>query len=370
MITISKKIELDAPCVGNVEKGYLQRAIDSGFVSSVGPFIGEFEQKIAAYAGAKGAVALQSGTSALFLSLYELGIGPGDEVIVPSLSFVATINPVIQLGATPVIVDVSLDTWNIDPGRIKQAITPKTKAIIVVHLYGNPCPMAEIVSIARDHDVRVIEDATESLGAKYQQRHTGAIGDMGCLSFNGNKLVTTGGGGMVIGNNLKQLAHIRSLANQAKDDSTPGLHGEMGFNFRMTNIEAALGLAQFEQMEAFLVKKRKFHSIYRQMLEGEPGLFFPQAVEGAQQSFWLSVCRFDAKQDMEKLVARLKARGVPTRRVFLPLNRMPYLVQYSAGDCSGASQLYEHGLCLPSSVVNHEDNITEAAHVIKEVLHG
>lgn len=189
------KVYLDDPNLGNLEKKYLTKAIDTNFVSIVGPFVPKFEEKFARYIGAKKAVSTQSGTAALHIALYELGIGEGDEVIVPALTFIATINPILYVGATPVIVDVSPKTWNIEAEEIEKVITKKTKALIPVHLYGNPCNLDEIIEIAKEHNLFVIEDATESLGASYKGRQTGTFGDFGCFSFNGNKLITTGGRG-------------------------------------------------------------------------------------------------------------------------------------------------------------------------------
>jgi perosamine synthetase len=245
------KIFLDDPNLGDLEKKYLTKAIDTNFVSVVGPFVPEFEEKFAQYVGSKRAVSTQSGTAALHMALYQLGIGEGDEVIVPSLTFIATINPVLFVGAKPVIVDVDPITWNIDPQEIKKAITKKTKAIIPVHLYGSVCNIDEIIEIARENKLLVIEDATESLGATYKGRQTGTFGDFGCFSFNGNKLITTGGGGMIVSNNQKQAEHVKFLVNQARNTSKGYYHPEVGFNYRMTNIEASLGLAQLEKIDKF-----------------------------------------------------------------------------------------------------------------------
>jgi len=208
------KIELDAPNVGELEKRYLERCINAGFVSTYGPFVPEFEEKFAKYLGAKKAVSTQSGTSALRVSLYELGIKPGDEVIVPVLTFVATVNPVMYLGATPVFVDVDPNTWNIDPAEVRKVITPKTKAIIPVHLYGNPCEMDELVYISEKYGIPIVEDATESLGATFNGKYTGTFGKFGCFRFNGNKIITTGGG-MVVTDD-EEAKYIKFLVNQAK----------------------------------------------------------------------------------------------------------------------------------------------------------
>lgn len=248
-------MELDAPSVGELEKQYLSRMIDTGFVSTFGPFVAEFEEKIARYLNVKKAVSTQSGTAALHVALHEAGIGIGDEVIVPALTFVATVNPIVYRGATPVFADVNKDTYNIDPQEIEKAITEKTRAIIPVHLYGNPCNMGAIKEIANKYKLIIIEDAAESLGARYNGKFTATIGDFGCLSFNGNKTITTGGGGMVVSDNVKRINHIKFLVNQARDESVGYYHSEVGFNYRMTNMEAALGLAQMEKLKEFLEKK-------------------------------------------------------------------------------------------------------------------
>ena len=236
------KMELDAPNVGELEIKYLTETIQSTFVSTFGPYVPKFEQAFSDKINVRQAVAVQSGTAALHLALYELGIGEGDEIIVPALTFAASVNPILYVGATPVFADVNAETWTIYPDEIEKHITAKTKAVIPVHLYGNPCEMDGITALAQKYGLFVIEDAAESLGALYNKRHTGTFGDFGCFSFNGNKVITTGGGGMITGKELKKLDHIRFLANQARDEKKGYFHPEPGFNYRMTNIEAAFGL--------------------------------------------------------------------------------------------------------------------------------
>jgi len=364
-----KKIELDAPCVGTMEKEYLCKAIDSGFISTFGPYVPEFETKMADYLGIKSCVAVQSGTAAIYMALYQLGIGHGDEVIVPALTFTATVNPVLYVGATPVIVDVDEMTWNINPEKIMEAVTQKTKAIIPVHLYGNPCDMVEIMKIAGQHKLRVIEDATESLGAKVNNKDTGGFGDFGCLSFNGNKLISTGGGGMVVSNDAEQMDRIRYLINQAKDKDKAEVHSEMGFNYRMTNIEAALGLAQMEKISAFLDKKRSFRKIYQNALSDLPFVRFQEPHPTGTQSHWFTCMRIIGERRLLDIMEKLKEKGVPVRRIFAPIGTMPYLTQYSR-NCSSAVKIFNSGLCLPSSTLNAENDIKDVASIIREVLGG
>ena len=363
------KLYLDAPCVGEMEKAYLIKAVNSGFVSSVGPFVDEFEQKFSRYLGGCHCASTQSGTAALHLALYELRIGQGDEVIVPALTFAATVNPVLYVGAKPVFVDVDENTWNIDAGLIEKSITKHTKAIIPVHLYGNPCHMDMINKIAKKNNLFVIEDATESLGALYNGQHTGTLGDLGCFSFNGNKLVTTGGGGMVVGIEEKKIEHIAFLANQAKDKNIEGVCGELGFNYRMTNIEAALGIAQMQNIEEFLRRKKKINEIYKNELCGFKEIKFQQELSNSKSSNWMSCIRFCNDINIESVKNHLCGIGIPTRRIFIPLTEFLYFSDYKSNN-SNSFFIYENSLCLPSSVLNKEDDIVAVAKKIKQIAEG
>lgn len=363
------KAHLDAPNLGNLEKKHLVKAIDIGYVSTVGPFVPEFEKAFAKYIGSKRAVSLQSGTAALHMALYELGIGEDDEVIVPSLTFIATINPVLYVNAKPVIVDVNPETWNMDPEKVKKAITSKTKAIIPVHLYGNPCDMDTMMEIAKEHNLYVIEDATESLGATYKGKFTGTFGHFGCFSFNGNKLITTGGGGMITSNSETGTEHIKFLVNQARDENEGYYHPEMGFNYRMTNIEAALGLAQLERLGGFLEKKREFRCIYQEILDDLPYIKFQKEYDEVEGSRWLICIKIEKKMNLDGLVKELREKGMQTRRIFVPVCKMPYLKGYS-NECSNAYEIYKKGICLPSSTLNSVDTIKKAALTLREILGG
>ncbi len=363
-----KEIYLDAPDLGGIEKSWLNKAIDSGYVSTLGPFVPEFERIFAGYLNIEKAVSTQSGTAALHIALHELDIGQGDEVIVPALTFVATANPVVYLYATPVFADVDPHTWNIDPADVERKVTKKTKAVIPVHLYGNPCDMDEINRIAKKHSIYVLEDATESLGAKYKGRYVGTFSDFGCFSFNGNKIITTGGGGMVVGNDAERLDHIKFLVNQAKDESKGYYHPEIGFNYRMTNIEAALGLAQMERLEAFLLKKRRFNKLYREELGDIGYIKFQEGYDGAESSCWFTGIFFEKGLDIPALQKALKERGVPTRRIFTPVTEFPLYKGCNRDDLSNTYRIYERGLCLPGSTLNTEDDISYVCKTIKEIV--
>lgn len=363
-----KEMYLDAPNVGDLEKRYLNDAIDAGYVSTIGPFVMEFEKRFAGYLGVRKAVSTQSGTAAIHVALHELGIGPGDEVIVPALTFIATVNPVVYVGATPIFVDVDEKTWNIAPKEIEKNITEKTKAIIPVHIYGNPCSMDEIMRIAKKHNIYIVEDATESLGARYKGKHTGTFGDFGCFSFNGNKVITTGGGGMVVGDKEKRLDHIKFLINQARDESKEYYHPEIGFNDRMTNIEAALGLAQLERLDYFLEKKRAFNNIYRQELSSIKYIDFQQEHDGAQSAWWLTCVIFKDDIDVTALQERLKERRIPARRIFTPVVEFPPYKDYKRADYRNSYHICERGLSLPGSTLNSEEDIYFICKTLRELV--
>ncbi|HOO76002.1 MAG TPA: aminotransferase class V-fold PLP-dependent enzyme [Tepiditoga sp.] len=363
-----KEIFLDAPNIGEKEKEYLNKCIDSTYISTAGPFVPEFEEKFAVYNKSTKAVAVQNGTAAIFMAFYELGIGPGDEVIVPVLSFIASVTPVVHLGATPVFADIDINTWTIDLDEIEKLITEKTKAIIPVHLYGNPCDMDRIMKIAEKHNIYVVEDATESLGATYKGIKTGNFGDFGCFSFNGNKIMTTGGGGMVVSNNEKSTDHIKFLVNQARDASKGYYHPEVGFNYRLTNLQASLGLAQLERLPEFLEKKRKYAEMYKNSFKGNSKIKFQGSYDATESSYWLPSVITESDKTIPEIQELLKSREIPTRRIFMPFTEFPMFAQYRKGEYKNAYKLYERGLNLPGSTLNDYEQIEYICDIISEVI--
>ena len=358
-------MELDAPSIGIHEERAVLQALQSGFVSSAGPMAQDFEAAMAARLDCKRAVAVQSGTAALHLSLHALGIGPGDEVIVPALTFIATVNAVLYVGARPVIVDVDPVTWCMEPTEVESAISSRTRAVIPVHLYGVPCDMRRLKEIAGTHGLHIIEDATEALGAVFDSNFAGTIGNLGCLSFNGNKIMTTGLGGMVLGNDGELLDHIYHLANQAKVDGPDYVHDEMGFNYRMTNLGAALGLAQLKRLDTFIRKKVAFRSIYEDIL-GEIVAFQGHYNESSPV-WWLTALQLPGGR-VPDVQEQMRLYGIPTRRIFFPLDKQKYLHEFEKKPCKVAQEIYEKGLCLPSSTVNSEDDAMVAATALKKIL--
>lgn len=311
-----------------------------------------------------------NGTSGLHLALRLLNIGPGDEVVVPALTFIASVNPVTYVGATPIVVDVLPDTWTIDPLQIEKALTGRTKAIIPVHLYGNPASMGAITEIARQHNLFVIEDATESLGSTYMGKHTGTFGDIGVFSFNGNKVITTGGGGMVVTDNDELAQRARLLVNQGREaGQREYIHKEIGYNFRLTNIQAALGLAQMKRIPEFLATKRANVQIYKEMLEETPGLSWQQELPGAKSGWWLFsiLVNEEFKEDKQSLMSRLTSKGIQVRPFFKPINLQPCYVEYNFVECPVAEELYKKGINLPSTSFISKDDVHE---VCRELLQG
>lgn len=355
------KIPLDWPNLGQLEHEYVLRALDSGYVSSAGPLVREFEQRFAAYLGIGHAVAVVNGTAGLHLALKLLGIGPGDEVIVPALTFIATVNPVVYVRARPVVVDVDPRTWNIDPAAIERAITKHTRAIIPVHLYGNPADMDAILGLARKYGLYVIEDATEALGSTYKGKKAGTFGHIGVFSFNGNKIITTGGGGMLVTEDPELARRAKILVNQGREPGeTEYEHKEIGFNYRLTNLQAALGLAQLERLPEFLAAKRRNAAIYRQQLQGIPGLSWQQELPGAESNWWLfSILINEEKYGESKkaLMARLNFHGIQVRPLFKPIPLQPCYSHYSFPPCPVAVNLYAEGISLPSASFLKQDDI-------------
>jgi len=364
------RIPLDWPNLGPLEKEYVLRAIDTGYVSTAGPFVNKFEQSFVSYLGCKYAIAVANGTSGLHLALRILGIGPGDEVIVPALTFIATVNPIIYVGATPVVVDVSPSTWTIDPKEVEAAITPKTKAIIPVHVYGNPCDMRSINLIAARYHIYVIEDATEALGSLYEGKYAGTLGDVGVFSFNGNKVITTGGGGMIITNKIELADKAKLLVNQGRADTIREYeHAEIGYNYRLTNLQASLGLAQLERLGDFLLAKRDIVRIYKTQLGGQPGLRWQEETVNAQSNWWLASILVDREQfgeDRDSIMGRLASRGIQTRLLFKPIPEQPCYRDFKLGHCNVANYLYSAGFNLPSATFLMKQQIDEVCTAIME----
>ncbi len=363
-------IPVAEPLFAGNERDYLTECITTGWISSVGPFVGKFEQQFAHYIGCRYGVAVHTGTAALHLALVALDIGPGDEVIVPTLTFAATANAVLYTGATPVFVDAEESTWNIDPEKIEEKITARTRAIIPVHLYGHPCDMDPILALARKYNLTVIEDAAEAHGAEYKGQRVGSLGAISCFSFFGNKIITTGEGGICLCNRASLVARITKLRDHGMRKDKRYWHDEIGFNYRMTNLQAAVGLAQFEKLDWFIARKQENAALYRQALTPLENLIQPPQKSWAKNVYWMYTFLLKENKNTvsrDTLAARLRANNIDTRPVFYPLHQMEPYQPYVQGQLFPvAEKISRTGLNLPSAVTLTAEQIQEITTIIKE----
>ncbi|MBS0583235.1 MAG: DegT/DnrJ/EryC1/StrS aminotransferase family protein [Proteobacteria bacterium] len=327
------------------EKEYVNQCLDSTWISSKGEFIGWFESEFAKYIGSPHATSVCNGTVAIHLALEAVGIGPGDEVIVPTLTYVASVNTIIQAGATPVYVDSLEHSWQIDPEDVRRKITPRTKAVMAVHLYGLPCDMDSLTRICEEHKLLLVEDCAEGFGTYHRGRHVGTFGDIATFSFFGNKTITTGEGGMVVARSKAVIERAYHLKNQGVSPAREYWHDVVAYNYRMTNICAAIGLAQLESATPIIAKKRQIADWYRAALEGLP-LKFHDELPGTVHSYWMCSIALDAAADRQPLREHLKAAAVETRPVFHPCHTLPHCA--GEGHFPVALSLSARGVNLPS----------------------
>jgi len=360
-------IPIAEPSLGEEELNNVIEAIKSGWISSKGKFIPEFEENFARYCGVRNGVATSNGTVALHLALIALGIGAGDEVIVPTLTFIATANAVKYTGAEPVFVDSHPDYWCIDPQKIQQAITPKTRAIIPVHLYGHPCDMDPIMDVAKRHNLYVIEDAAEAHGAQYKERKVGSFGDIACFSFYGNKIITTGEGGMCVTNSKQLAERMRILRDHGMNPHRRYWHDVVGFNYRMTNMQAAVGVAQLSKVDKFVEKRREIAGLYSSRLNGIEGIALSPEMPWARHVYWMYsiLVQDNFGIDRDELMNRLELKGIETRPLFHPVHMMP--PHKKSESIAVAEELSRKGVSLPSSINLTAEQVKYVADVIREV---
>lgn len=359
------------PDIGDLEVRLVTDAVRSGWVSSLGRYVDEFEQQFAVFCGTRHGVATCNGTAALHLALRCLGVGPGDEVIVPALTFVASANAVAYTGATPVFADVDPVTWCLAPESAKSAISPRTRAIIVVHLYGQPADLDPLLSYAAEHKIPVVEDAAEAHGALYKGRRVGGLGNVGVFSFYGNKLITTGEGGMVVTNDAELAERARFLRDHAMSATRRYWHPEIGYNYRITNLQAALGVAQLRRTEEFLAKKSTIMGWYREFLAKHEELLLNPSLPWSKASYWL-ICAIVAKEiSTSGLMANLRAEGVDTRPFFSPMHLLPHyshLPSLAGRTFPISEDLGARGVSLPSSTKLNRGDVRYIADAIARAL--
>lgn len=382
-------IKLSLPHLAGKEQEYVSEAIESTWIVPLGPYVDEFEHRLDQYLGAGHAVALSAGTAAIHLGLVMAGVKPGDEVICQSLTFAASCNPIVYLGAKPVFIDSEKETWNLDPSVLDKAIADRLKvtgklpaAIVVVHLYGMPAKMDEVLEIGHRYGIPVVEDAAEALGSEYNGHKCGTLGNFGALSFNGNKIITTSGGGALICHTEKEASRVRFLATQARENRPYYYHESLGYNYRLSNVSAAIGCAQIEELAERVARRRKIHSLYKTGLSDLDGVTVQDnPSENVSSNFWLSTILIDkaltGKTPDEVRVALLD-RGIETRLLWRPMNMQPiyadcpyYSESTQKGDNSGVGEwLFDRGLCLPSGSSLTDEEIDTVISSLREVLNG
>jgi len=361
------------PTLNGNELKYVLEAVSSGWISSFGKYIEQFENSFSRFCGAKYGIACSNGTTALHLAIEALGIGKGDEVIIPTFTMIATANAIIYSGAKPVLVDSEMETWNMDVSKIEEKITAKTKAIMVVHIYGHPADMDAVNEIARKHKLWVIEDAAEAHGAEYKGRKTGNLSDVGCFSFYGNKIITTGEGGMLVTNNEK-IAEKAKLLKSHAFGKPRFIHHELGYNYRMTNVQAAIGLAQMERADYLVERRRENAKRYNSLLFNVEGITTPPEKNGFKNVYWMYGILVDKHKfgiGKDELMMELEKKGIETRSFFYPMHKQPvyFAKDERFPDVSGSypvsEELFEKGLYLPSGSSLTEEQIRFIVETIK-----
>lgn len=351
-------IPLSFPIFEGNESLYVQDAVNSGQLATNGNFINKFESKLGRKIKSHQVVALNSGTSALHLALVLLGVSRGDEVICQSFTFCASANPIVYLGAKPIFVDSELETWNMSPELLEDTILSrisfgkKPKAIIVVHLFGMPAKMKEIMEISEKYDIPILEDAAEAVGSKFNGQYCGTFGKLGVFSFNGNKIITSGGGGTLVSNDSAIIERAKYLASQAREDLPYYQHLEIGYNYRMNNLAAAVGLAQLEKLDEMVAKRKKIYARYKELMKNLAGISFQEGLDESDSNCWLTTILIDEEItgfSNDKLRVILFRNGIETRFLWKPLHLQPIYKDLPFFGGKLSETLFNKGLCLPSS---------------------
>jgi perosamine synthetase len=340
------KYPVYAPSLKGNEKKYVNECLDSTWISSKGKFISLFEHQYAEFISIQHATVVSNGTAAIHLALLALGIKAGDEVIVPTFTYVATANAILYIGAVPVFVDSERETWQIDPADIERKITSKTKAVLVVHLYGHPCDMDPIMGICKRHNLFLVEDCAEAIGSRYKGKHVGTFGDISTFSFFGNKTITTGEGGMVVSDSKTLIDKVNHLKNHAMSD-IQYWHDDVGYNYRMTNICAAIGVAQLERVEEIIQQKIHVADMYRKHF-ANTGVEFHAQSKDAYHTYWMCSILVPKANQCERLRVFLKENGIDSRPLFFPVHTMPCFTHLPNGEFPVAKDLSTRGINLPS----------------------
>lgn len=366
---MTDRIYLSSPHMSDegYEMQYIKEAFDTNWIAPLGPNVNEFEKELAAKVGIKSAAALSSGTAAIHMALKAAGVGEGDIVFCQSLTFSATANPIIYQNAIPVFIDSDYETWNMDPNALEEAFGkyPNAKAVLVVHLYGLSADMDRIMEICNKHNVVLIEDAAESLGTLYKGKYTGTFGDYGIFSFNGNKIITTSGGGMLVSDNEERIAKVRFWATQSRDPARHYQHSELGFNYRMSNVVAGIGRGQLKVLEQRVAKKREIFEFYKRELGRLEGIQFMPINEWNEPNYWLSCITLSERVRPIDIMEALEEENIESRPIWKPMHMQPFFEKY---DCIGGNvsrKIFENGICLPSDTKMTNEDLERVCEIVK-----
>ncbi len=368
----NKRIYLSSPTMHGEEQEFIREAFDTNWVAPLGPNVNAFEKELAEYVRIPYASALSSGTAAIHLALRILGVGEGDVVFVPSLTFSATCNPVVYENAAPVFIDSEWDTWNMDPKALARAFEkyPAPKAVIVVHLYGTPAKLDEIMELCRTHHVPLIEDAAESLGSTYKGRHTGTFGKIGIYSFNGNKIITTSGGGMLVAEDEEITKKATFLATQARDPARHYQHSQIGYNYRMSNIVAGVGRGQLLHLEEHKKLKKAIYQRYQEAFADISEISLNPLNPVGDANCWLTGMRIDEASSVtpDAVMDALAEYNIETRPIWKPMHLQPVFAEYDFISDSGdaAAAIFNRGLCLPSDIKNTEEDMDKIIGIVRK----
>lgn len=352
------------------ELKYIEKVFQSNYIAPLGEYVNKFEESIKNYTGAKNALAVTSGTAAIHLALRILGIGQGDDVLASTFTFIGSVNAIIYQGANPVFIDSDKESWNLSPKLLNKYLVEcekKPKALIVTHLYGQCADIKKIADICSLYGVYLIEDAAESLGAIYNGKHTGTFGDFGIYSFNGNKILTTSGGGMMVSNNKEWIDKAKFYSTQAKEPFVHYEHVEYGYNYRMSNVLAAIGVAQMEVIEERVIKKREIFEWYREFLGNVKEIAFMPELENSRGNRWLTALTFE-KSDFNKVMKALEEVNVESRPLWKPMHMQPLFRDAKSVVDGTSEELFKKGLCVASSTTMSKDDVKMICDVIKSCL--
>jgi len=368
-LTKSERIFLSSPHMSDegYEMQYVKEAFDTNWIAPLGKNVDEFENELATKVGSKAAAALTTGTGAIHLALKAAGVEEGDTVFCSTLTFSATANPIIYQNAFPVFIDSDYETWNMCTKALEKAFVkyPDVKAVVLVHLYGLSADMDKIVELCKKYDVALIEDAAESLGTYYKGKHTGTFGDYGIFSFNGNKIITTSGGGMLVSNNEERIAKARFWATQSRDQARHYQHSELGFNYRMSNVVAGIGRGQLKILDQRVAKKNHIFNFYKKELSHLEGIEFMPSNEWNEPNYWLSSMTLNGKVRPIDLMEALEKENIESRPVWKPMHMQPYFEKYDFVGTDVSEKLFENGVCLPSDTKMSDKDLERVVEIIK-----